>query len=131
MGLFSVFILRVVLLGKSDKEMESYRGKELSMIFQDSMTSLNPTMRIGKQMSEGIIKHRRTARAEAEKIAIDMLKMVNLPNPERAMRRYPHTMSGGQRQRVMIAMALACEPKALFADEPTTALDVTVQAQIP
>lgn len=118
------------LLQKSDKEMENYRGKELSMIFQDSMTSLNPTMRIGRQLCEGIIKHRKVNRKEAEKIAVDMLRMVRMPNPEQAMKRYPHTMSGGQRQRVMIAMALSCNPKVLFADEPTTALDVTVQAQI-
>ncbi len=118
------------LLKKSDKDMENYRGKELSMIFQDSMTSLNPTMRIGRQLCEGIIKHRKVGRKEAEKIAVDMLRMVRMPNPEQAMKRYPHTMSGGQRQRVMIAMALSCNPKVLFADEPTTALDVTVQAQI-
>lgn len=114
----------------SDREMESYRGKEFAMIFQDSMTSLNPTMRVGKQMCEGIIRHQKVSRGEARRIAIDMLSQVGLPNPEAAFERYPHTMSGGQRQRVMIAMAIACNPKILFADEPTTALDVTMQAQI-
>ena len=114
----------------SDKEMEPYRGKELSMIFQDSMTSLNPTMRVGKQMCEGIRCHQKVSMDEARRIAVDMLAQVGLPDPEGAFRRYPHTMSGGQRQRVMIAMALACNPKILIADEPTTALDVTMQAQI-
>lgn len=114
----------------SDKEMEEYRGKEFSMIFQDSMTSLNPTMRVGKQMIEGILCHQKISREEAKKRAVELLGKVGLPNPELVYRRYPHTMSGGQRQRVMIAMAMACNPKILFADEPTTALDVTMQAQI-
>ena len=114
----------------SDKAMENYRGKEFSMIFQDSMTSLNPTMRVGRQMCEGILRHQKVSREEAKRIATDMLGQVGLPNPEQVYRRYPHTMSGGQRQRVMIAMAIACNPKILFADEPTTALDVTMQAQI-
>ena len=114
----------------SDREMEPYRGKDLSMIFQDSMTSLNPTMRVGKQMCEGIRCHQKVSMEEARRIAVDMLAQVGLPDPEGAFRRYPHTMSGGQRQRVMIAMALACNPKILIADEPTTALDVTMQAQI-
>ena len=114
----------------SDKAMENYRGKEFSMIFQDSMTSLNPTMRVGRQMCEGILRHQKVSREEARRIAVDLLGQVGLPNPEQVYRRYPHTMSGGQRQRVMIAMAVACNPKILFADEPTTALDVTMQAQI-
>ena len=114
----------------SDKAMESYRGKEFSMIFQDSMTSLNPTMRVGRQMCEGILRHQKVSRQEAQRISVELLGQVGLPNPELAAKRYPHTMSGGQRQRVMIAMAMACNPKILFADEPTTALDVTMQAQI-
>lgn len=118
------------ILKKTDKEMEKYRGKEFAMIFQDSMTSLNPTMRVGRQMCEGIIKHQKVDKEEAKRIAIDMLRQVGLPNPEETFRRYPHTLSGGQRQRVMIAMAISCHPKVLFADEPTTALDVTMQAQI-
>ena len=113
-----------------DKAMERYRGKEFSMIFQDSMTSLNPTMRVGRQMCEGILRHQQVSRDKARHIAVDLLGQVGLPNPEQVYRRYPHTMSGGQRQRVMIAMAVACNPKILFADEPTTALDVTMQAQI-
>ena len=118
------------LLTKTDKEMEKYRGKEFAMVFQDSMTSLNPTMRIGRQMCEGIIKHQHVGREEAAKIAVEMLRNVGLPNPEQMYNRYPHTLSGGQRQRVMIAMAISCHPRILFADEPTTALDVTMQAQI-
>ena len=114
----------------SDKAMESYRGKEFSMIFQDSMTSLNPTMRVGRQMCEGILRHQRVSRQEAQQISAELLGQVGLPNPELVAKRYPHTMSGGQRQRVMIAMAMACNPKILFADEPTIALDVTMQAQI-
>ena len=100
------------------------------MIFQDSMTSLNPTMRVGRQMCEGILRHQRVSRQEAQQISAELLGQVGLPNPELVAKRYPHTMSGGQRQRVMIAMAMACNPKILFADEPTTALDVTMQAQI-
>ena len=114
----------------TDKQMEMLRGGEMSMIFQDSMTSLNPTMRVGSQLCEGIVRHRQISRAEAAGIAVDMLAQVGLPNPEAIFRRYPHTLSGGQRQRVMIAMALSCHPRILIADEPTTALDVTMQAQI-
>lgn len=118
------------LYGKTDSQMEDYRGNEMAMIFQDSMTSLNPTMRIGKQLMEAILKHRRISKEEAKAKVLDMLRLCGIPNPENAFRRYPHTMSGGQRQRVMIAMALCCSPRILFADEPTTALDVTMQAQI-
>jgi len=118
------------ILSKTDKEMEHYRGNELAMIFQDSMTALNPTMRVGRQMSEGIRKHRKMSPGEAKKLAVEMLGEVGLPNPEQLFYRYPHTLSGGQRQRVMIAMAISLKPGILFADEPTTALDVTMQAQI-
>jgi oligopeptide transport system ATP-binding protein len=118
------------LVGKTDAQMEHYRGNEMAMIFQDSMTSLNPTMRVGKQLMEGILKHQKISKAEAKKKVIEMLGAAGIPNPENVYRRYPHTMSGGQRQRAMIAMALCCNPKILFADEPTTALDVTMQAQI-
>lgn len=118
------------LARKSMKEMQDYRGKEISMIFQDAMVSLNPTMKIGKQITEGIKKHRGVNGPKAKAIAIEMLKKVGIPNPERSFGRYPHTFSGGMRQRVMIAMALSCNPGILIADEPTTALDVTTQAQI-
>ncbi len=119
------------MVGKSDKEMENIRGKDISMIFQDPMTSLNPTIRIGNQMTETMLKHnkdlsKQTAKAEA----IELLKLVGIPNPEARYSQYPHEFSGGMRQRAMIAMALSCRPKLLIADEPTTALDVTIQAQI-
>ena len=118
------------LLQYSKKQWRELRGTQISMIFQDSMTSLNPTMRVGRQMCEGILRHQRVSRQEAQQISAELLGQVGLPNPELVAKRYPHTMSGGQRQRVMIAMAMACNPKILFADEPTTALDVTMQAQI-
>lgn len=118
------------IINCTEKQMEALRGGEISMIFQDSMTSLNPIMKVGSQLVEGIVRHRKISKTEAKQIAIDMLSQVGLPNPEEAFHRYPHTLSGGQRQRVMIAMALSCNPKVLIADEPTTALDVTMQAQI-
>lgn len=114
----------------SEKEMQKIRGKELSMIFQDPMTSLNPTIKVGKQIMEPILKHQKVSKEEAKKMTIELLKMVGIPNPEQRFEQYPHQFSGGMRQRVVIAIALACNPKVLIADEPTTALDVTIQAQI-
>jgi oligopeptide transport system ATP-binding protein len=118
------------LLNLSDRDMQVIRGSEISMVFQDPMTSLNPTMKIGKQIMEGLKKHQSLTKAEAKQKAIDMLKLVGIPNPEERIDAYPHQFSGGMRQRVVIAMALSCNPKVLIADEPTTALDVTIQAQI-
>lgn len=118
------------LLELSEKEMEKVRGKSISMIFQDPMTSLNPVFRIGDPMTNIIAKHRGLRKHEAREKAIEALQFVGLPDAKGVMKRYPHELSGGQRQRVMIAMAMACEPKLLIADEPTTALDVTIQSQI-
>lgn len=114
----------------SEKNMQKIRGKEISMIFQDPMTSLNPTMPIGRQVMEPILKHQQVSKSEARKKAIEMLNLVGIPNAENRYKMYPHQFSGGQRQRIVIAIALACNPKVLIADEPTTALDVTIQAQI-
>lgn len=118
------------LLKKTPKEIKKLQGNLMSIIFQDPFTYLNPTMTVGKQISEVYRKHRKVSKKEAEEKAIEMLRLISLPNPEENSKRYPHQLSGGMRQRIMIAMALICEPKILFADEPTTALDVTVQAQI-
>jgi len=120
----------IELLGADSKMMADYWGDQMAMVFQDPMTSLNPVMRIGNQITEGLRQHLDITKDHARETALTLLSSVGIPEPERRLKQYPHEMSGGMRQRVMIAIAIACGPKLLFADEPTTALDVTVQAQI-
>lgn len=118
------------ILDLSEKEMQEIRGNDIGMIFQEPMTSLNPVFTCGDQIEEAVILHQKLSKEEAKKKAIEMLTLVGIPAPEQRYREYPHQLSGGMRQRIMIAMALSCNPELLIADEPTTALDVTVQAQI-
>ena len=119
-----------ILLATKEKDWRKIRGNEISMIFQDPMTSLDPTMKIGQQIAEPLIKHKGVSKKEAWKKALEMMKAVGIPDAEKRINQYPHQFSGGMRQRIVIAIALICEPEVLLADEPTTALDVTVQAEI-
>jgi oligopeptide/dipeptide ABC transporter ATP-binding protein len=118
------------LIGLSDAQLRKHRGSDLAMVFQDPARSLNPTMRVGSQITEAIRTHRKTSRSQARAEAVELLRLVRIPAPERRYHEYPHQLSGGMRQRVIIAIALSCRPKLLIADEATTALDVTTQAQI-
>ncbi|MBM7703236.1 ABC transporter ATP-binding protein [Metabacillus iocasae] len=118
------------LVKLTEPKMRKVRGADISMIFQDPMTALNPTITVGEQIIEGIMQHENRSKEEAKKAAVDMLTLVGIPSPEERLKQYPHQFSGGMRQRIVIAMSLVCQPEVLIADEPTTALDVTIQAQI-